>query len=135
MANPSKEKLPNGQTSLNGHDLGPVTAQPVSGEKADIASQGGYEKTPPNKELEGNPSKTTSSISLAQRSTHDEEKGLPIDNQAEKEPAVVDTEHDPNIVDWDGEHDPENPLNWTAKKKWYAASSNITLHKANIRSG
>lgn len=129
MANPSKEKLPNGK------DLDPVTAQPGSGEKATIASQDGYEKTPPNKELEGNPSKTTSSISLAQRSTHDEEKGLPIDNEAENESAVIDTEHDPNIVDWDGEHDPENPLNWTAKKKWYAASSNITLHKANIRSG
>lgn len=25
---------------------------------------------------------------------------------------------DPNIVDWDGPDDPENPLNWTPKKKW-----------------
>ena len=27
-------------------------------------------------------------------------------------------ERDPNIVDWDGPDDPENPLNWPEKKKW-----------------
>ncbi|KAF3024751.1 hypothetical protein E8E14_005080 [Neopestalotiopsis sp. 37M] len=25
---------------------------------------------------------------------------------------------DPNVVGWDGPNDPENPLNWTSKKKW-----------------
>ncbi|KAK1573273.1 major facilitator superfamily transporter [Colletotrichum navitas] len=30
---------------------------------------------------------------------------------------------DPNIVDWDGPDDPENPLNWSPLKKW----GNITL--------
>ncbi|KAK7728186.1 hypothetical protein SLS57_002656 [Botryosphaeria dothidea] len=25
---------------------------------------------------------------------------------------------DPNIIDWDGLNDPENPMNWTEKKKW-----------------
>lgn len=25
---------------------------------------------------------------------------------------------DPNIIDWDGPNDPENPMNWTEKKKW-----------------
>lgn len=24
---------------------------------------------------------------------------------------------DPNVVDWDGPHDPENPLNWSSSKK------------------
>ncbi|KAK3950294.1 major facilitator superfamily domain-containing protein [Pseudoneurospora amorphoporcata] len=28
------------------------------------------------------------------------------------------TEQDPNIVDWDGPEDPENPMNWPEKKKW-----------------
>lgn len=28
------------------------------------------------------------------------------------------TETDPNIVDFDGPDDPENPLNWSTKKKW-----------------
>lgn len=26
---------------------------------------------------------------------------------------------DPNIVDWEGSDDPENPYNWPAKKKWW----------------
>lgn len=30
---------------------------------------------------------------------------------------------DPNIVDWDGPDDPENPLNWTAKRKVTATAS------------
>ena len=25
---------------------------------------------------------------------------------------------DPNIVDWDGDDDPQNPLNWPSAKKW-----------------
>lgn len=28
------------------------------------------------------------------------------------------TEQDPNIVDWDGPDDQENPMNWPDKKKW-----------------
>ncbi|KAI1386723.1 MFS general substrate transporter [Hypoxylon trugodes] len=27
-------------------------------------------------------------------------------------------EKDPNVVDWDGPNDQENPMNWTDKKKW-----------------
>ena len=30
---------------------------------------------------------------------------------------------DPNIVDWDGPDDPENPLNWTSKRKITATCS------------
>ncbi|KAL2435320.1 hypothetical protein ABEF94_014931 [Exophiala dermatitidis] len=30
---------------------------------------------------------------------------------------------DPNVVDWDGPDDPENPLNWSPRRKW----SNILL--------
>ena len=29
-------------------------------------------------------------------------------------------EMDPNIVDWDGSDDPENPLNWPFRKKFAA---------------
>ena len=25
---------------------------------------------------------------------------------------------DLNIVNWDGDHDPEKPVNWSGKKKW-----------------
>jgi hypothetical protein len=38
-------------------------------------------------------------------------------------------EEDPNVVDWDGPDDPENPLNWSQAKKWVniATISTITL--------
>jgi multidrug resistance protein len=47
-------------------------------------------------------------------------------------PETKDTEKestDPNIVDWDGPDDPQNPLNWAPKKKWgiIACLSLITL--------
>lgn len=28
------------------------------------------------------------------------------------------SQQDPNIVDWDGPDDPENPLNWSAFRRW-----------------
>jgi len=36
---------------------------------------------------------------------------------------------DPNIVDWDGPNDPENPLNWSSGLKWgiVATVSSITF--------
>lgn len=38
-------------------------------------------------------------------------------------------EDDRNLVGWDGDDDPENPLNWTSKKKWtnLALLSLVTL--------
>jgi multidrug resistance protein len=32
--------------------------------------------------------------------------------------AEVEEETDPNVVSWDGPDDPQNPKNWTDKKKW-----------------
>lgn len=59
----------------------------------------------------------SSSASLDETRIQDEEKALPV-NESGKD-AVEDSavEHDPNVVDWD-ENDPDNPYNWTAKKKW-----------------
>ena len=36
---------------------------------------------------------------------------------------------DPNIVDWDGPDDPQNPINWSSKLKWgnVAVISSITF--------
>ena len=117
MSDLSKDELHNRDASLDDDRRDTTTAQPGSAEKAGIES---HTHTSTTKDLEIQPSKTSSIVSLEQRSTHDEERGPPTDAQAEKEPAVTDAEHDPNIVDWDGEADPENPLNWSAKKKWYA---------------
>jgi len=30
-------------------------------------------------------------------------------------------ERDPNVVDWDGDDDPNNPMNWSSKRKWAIA--------------
>ena len=120
MSGPSKDELRGGSTSLDDVKLDHVTAQPGSKEKASSESHSAQANTNTNKDLEINPSKNSSTVSLEQRSTHDVEKGLPADTQTEKEPAMTDAEHDPNIVDWDSDADPENPLNWSARKKWYA---------------
>lgn len=58
----------------------------------------------------------------------DEEKHSAREVDVEKGPAEEtnqkdDTPRDPNIVDWDGPDDPENPLNWTAKRKVTATVS------------
>lgn len=45
-------------------------------------------------------------------STHTDERTLSGDAAAQEEA------QDPNVVDWDGPDDPENPMNWPAKKKW-----------------
>lgn len=39
----------------------------------------------------------------------------PRDEETTKEVAES---QDPNAVGWDGPDDPENPMNWPAKKKW-----------------
>jgi len=122
MSGPSKDELRDRETSFVDDTRSPVAAQPGSGEKADVETHAAHVNADTSKEHEIKPCKTSSTVSLDQRSTHDEEKGLPVGPQTEKEPAVTDAEHDPNIVDWDGEADPENPLNWSAKKKWYANS-------------
>lgn len=31
---------------------------------------------------------------------------------------TVEVTNDPNVINWDGPDDPENPLNWPALKKW-----------------
>jgi hypothetical protein len=55
-------------------------------------------------------------------STHTDERTLSGD-------APADEPRDPNIVDWEGPEDPENPQNWTPKRKWgiIASLGAITL--------
>ncbi|GME46663.1 putative mfs multidrug protein [Neofusicoccum parvum] len=60
---------------------------------------------------------------------------LPCDDEEKQQQDATSTssshsnDADPNIVDWDGPNDPENPMNWTDKKKWtnIALLSIITL--------
>lgn len=48
----------------------------------------------------------------------DLEAGHPSEDSDKKEPETTKTEVDPNIVDWDGPDDPQNPINWSEKLKW-----------------
>lgn len=43
--------------------------------------------------------------------------------------AAVESQQDPDIVDWDGPNDPENPMNWPAARRWgmIAVVSGITF--------
>lgn len=48
-------------------------------------------------------------------SSRSDEKTLTEDEQSGNERAE---EVDPDIVNWDGPHDPENPQNWADGEKW-----------------
>jgi hypothetical protein len=55
----------------------------------------------------------------------DVEKG-PVETQDGENRQEEEAPRDPNIVDWDGPDDPENPLNWTTKRK-VSATLSISL--------
>ncbi|KAJ9603306.1 hypothetical protein H2200_012084 [Cladophialophora chaetospira] len=64
---------------------------------------------------------TPSSLASTRRNSHigqgDLEKAL--SNHEDKDVAATAVQRvDPDIVDWDGPDDKENPLNWPAKQKW-----------------
>lgn len=52
-------------------------------------------------------------------------EGATIRPESRQEPeenthdADKEADQDPNVVDWDGPDDPENPQNWPMKKKWF----------------
>ncbi|KAJ5096989.1 MFS transporter cpaT, partial [Penicillium angulare] len=73
---------------------------------------------------------TTSDPGLQHHTGNGERQSLPGEVDAEKginrdgpELAENKQPQDPNIVDWDGPNDPENPLNWTKAKKINATIS------------
>ena len=47
----------------------------------------------------------------------DVEKGTPDRSESVSSGEEVE-DRDPNIVDWDGPDDPQNPMNWPFNKKW-----------------
>ncbi|KAJ5166738.1 MFS transporter cpaT [Penicillium canariense] len=86
--------------------------------KVDTASFDGSTPAASNQEIH--------QVDEDKRSTHgtvDVEQGPTTkikENDAEQ---VNDGPRDPNIVDWDGPDDPDNPLNWTKKRKVLATVS------------
>lgn len=57
------------------------------------------------------PDEKTPGTDLESQSGTDKITSGTLDEEKEKAPA------DPNIVDWDGPNDPDNPMNWTSSKK------------------
>lgn len=69
----------------------------------------------PEKDEEKTPVNSRSSLESTRKDDNgDLEKADPEKTLAE---ATQPEDKDPNIVDWDGENDPANPLNWSMRKK------------------
>ena len=68
-------------------------------------------------------------------SEHDTEKGaspsIANNSLSDQESEGVPTSDDTNIVTWDGDDDPQNPLNWPLRVKWGSilVVSGITVSK------
>ena len=91
-----------------------------------------------DKDFERDANTSTHSTTLSEKEQErqldpDVEHGLPVtdttEDVGEKAPPETTTDHDPNIVDWDGPNDPQKALNWSNKKKWsnVAIISSITF--------
>ena len=66
-------------------------------------------------------SKTTLSYDLEGGQPRGNETGESYsqeDVERASEEEKIDVKKDPNLVDWDGPDDPDNPQNWTRSRKW-----------------
>jgi hypothetical protein len=70
---------------------------------------------------------TNLSIQQQRRIVENDGKTTEADLERGDEEKVVEETHrfadekkdkDPNLIDWDGPNDPENPQNWPARRKW-----------------
>lgn len=102
---PEKEQL----AANEGHDADMLTNK--GAEQPPSAA----EDTTADVEKKGDRRSSTSSSSSHNAGSNevDVEKG-PMEATTEE----AEEPRDPNIVDWEGPEDPENPYNWPAKKKW-----------------
>jgi hypothetical protein len=89
------------QAFEEGHDSDVPPQQSTSNDRDTAALEAEKEKLP------------DTSSNISEEGDADLEKGKPseaVDEEKELQ--------DPNIVDWEGPDDPENPQNWSAAKKW-----------------
>lgn len=84
-------------------------------EKAELAYEQGHDADlPPNTEAHTNADKDIEKGAQSRvGSTHSDEQTLGGGASAE-----TTDESDPDIVDWDGPDDPQNPQNWSSGRKW-----------------
>jgi hypothetical protein len=90
----------------------------AEGLDADIPSNLGYIQQPPTESFTKpitQRDKIRTSVSATEK---DVEKAFGPESIASAGSSDEETEHDPNIVDFDGPDDPSNPMNWRVGKKW-----------------
>lgn len=64
-----------------------------------------------------NTSAASEKTNTDENAIQDVEKAIPDDQDIAEVAADTKAEDDPNIVNWDGPDDPENPMNWSSNKK------------------
>ncbi|CAD6442598.1 f42aebb5-e7a6-4ad3-be1c-b77f14329f51 [Sclerotinia trifoliorum] len=83
------------------NDTASIDTEPFPGQGSEEEPSGGHSQTT-----------TLAKEDVDVEAQGEKEKEAALSLKREKE------EHDPNLVTWDGPDDPENPMNWPAKKKW-----------------
>jgi hypothetical protein len=94
------------------------------GHDADIPSNEGVVKIVSNAAITNLPTSPTSPLEkdVEKEAGKDSAVTTPSRRSAESTYAIQapESENDSNIVWWDGENDPENPMNWSSFRKWSA---------------
>jgi hypothetical protein len=65
----------------------------------------------------GDPGEANATLSDSEHENEDAD----VEKQGQKDDKGEDEEKDPNVVDWDGPDDPQNPMNWPPYRKWSIA--------------
>lgn len=83
---------------------------------------------PPSPSQKRMPHNESTNGQIPEKSNGQEKNGQPASDGHED-----DSQKDPNVVDWDGPHDPEYPQNWPARKKWFNLSlATLAMLVANV---
>ncbi|KAL6709587.1 hypothetical protein ACN47E_001522 [Coniothyrium glycines] len=89
----------------------------AEGHNADVPTNtGSIHQIPSHNSVRPIPQEEKQKLSFS--SEKDTEKGFAPGSINSTDEQEDEPEHDPNIVDFDGPDDPENPMNWKASKKW-----------------
>ncbi|EEP79681.1 predicted protein [Uncinocarpus reesii 1704] len=73
--------------------------------------------------IESRRKSTSSRLNDVEKSSDTFDVEIAVANVEDKFVNEAEAPRDPNIVDWDGPDDPQNPLNWTLRKKATIVSS------------
>lgn len=94
-------------------------AQDLDNEKLQTAyEQGRDADIPSNKGANVSSVDMEKGIQSHAGSTHSDEQTLSDESPTRTAQPPAQEPTDPNVVDWDGPGDPENPQNWTDGRKW-----------------